>query len=259
MATSQTAGVYLLTAEHAEAIERLALDPAISEAMRALCTGPTSARDFVASQLKQRDEGTGYGFAIVDRKDVVGVVTLSEPYAAEGPNLHFWVGRPYWRNGYATFGVRMTLEFAFQSLRLERVNAGVQETNVGARRVLERHGFERTAPASQSDAASAPGDEPRAVYAILRTRWIELRDNPAVARLHPGLRAILDAELAAGNEVLETGSGFPDPESVFVRLRHPFRTRPSPLPDGLVYSEPNDPHWWMADYSSRSPRHILSC
>jgi hypothetical protein len=65
--------------------------------------------------------------------------------------------------------------------------------------------------------------------------------------------------LAAGNEVIESGGGWPDADSVFVRLRDPFRTTPSPLPDGVVYTEPNDPHWWKADYSSRSPRHILAC
>ena len=76
-----------------------------------------------------------------------------------------------------------------------------------------------------------------------------------MALLHPALRAILDAELAAGNEVAETGGGWPDPDSVFVRLRDPFRTKPSPLPPNVVYTEPNDPHWWKADYGTvSSPR-----
>jgi hypothetical protein len=63
---------------------------------------------------------------------------------------------------------------------------------------------------------------------------------------------------AAGNSVGETGAGWPDTDSIFVRLREPFRTKPS-LPDGVSYTEPNDPHWWKADYSSKSPRHVLAC
>lgn len=94
---------------------------------------------------------------------------------------------------------------------------------------------------------------------LTRAGWLAHRDQPAIAAIHPDLRAILDAELAAGNEIAETGGGWPDPDSVFVRLRDPFRAKPSALPPGVVYAEPNDPHWWNAEYSSRSPRHILAC
>lgn len=44
-----------------------------------------------------------------------------------------------------------------------------------------------------------------------------------------------------------------------VRLKTPFLARPPVLPDGVTYTEPGDPHWWMADYTTRSPRHILAC
>jgi len=65
--------------------------------------------------------------------------------------------------------------------------------------------------------------------------------------------------VSTGNEVAETGGGWPDADSVFVRLRDPFRTKPLPLPAGIVYTEPNDPHWWKADYTSSAPRHTLAC
>ena len=146
----------------------------------------------------------------------------------------------------------MILDFAFRNLQTPRVHAFAPLGDAAAERTLATFGF-GPAPA---EAASRPD----AVHvALARADWIAHRDRPALARLHPALRAILDAELAAGNEVAETGGGWPDDDSIFVRLRDPFRTTSSPLPAGVTYTEPNDPHWWRADYSSQSPRHILAC
>lgn len=92
-----------------------------------------------------------------------------------------------------------------------------------------------------------------------RALWLELSHAPDLARLHPGLKQILQAELAAGNEVSETGGGWPETASVFVKMRGRFRTRPDPLPTGVIYTEPKSPHWWPADYSTQSPAHILAC
>ena len=251
-----SAGVYMLSPEHADGIQRLASDPAIAAATRIPHPYPENgAHEFIARKRAQQAEGTGYGFAIVDRGEVVGVCNVSGIGGDATPTLGVWVGVPYWGKGYATFAVKMVLEFAFQNLGLVRVRAMVPASSAAARRVLEKNGFE-----AKPD-QDLPGDpkEQLLVHETTRHRWIEQRNGPALAALHPALRAILEAELAAGNEIAETGGGWPDPDSVFVRLRHEFRTRPDPLAEDLTYTEPNDPHWWKADYSSRSPRHVLAC
>ena len=76
--------------------------------------------------------------------------------------------------------------------------------------------------------------------------------------LHPSLIPILDAELAAGNEVDEWRMGWPDPDSVVVRLRQSFQAKRSDLPSNVTFAESNDPQWWKAEYSSAKPRHILA-
>ncbi|HEX5632159.1 MAG TPA: hypothetical protein VFX50_02990 [Gemmatimonadales bacterium] len=75
--------------------------------------------------------------------------------------------------------------------------------------------------------------------------------------LHPALRAMLAAELAAGNAVREVGRNFPEPGSVLVQLRHPFRARPTVLPDGVTHLAINDPHWWMDEFRAGDPPHLL--
>jgi len=248
---SHTAGTYLLSPAHAEGIQRLASHPELAQfAEIAQLASEPGVRAFIARQLARRAEGTGHPLVIMDGGEVKGLCGLQGIYRTDAPELEFWVGRPYWGRGYASFAVKMVLELAFKNLELERVRFTAPTGNPACLRVLEKNGFH---------AASTRRDRDQSVYEITQQEWQARRDGAAVAALHPLLTAILKEELSAGNEVVETGSDWPDPESVFVRLRHPFRTRRLPLPDGVVYSEPNDPHWWKADYSAGSPRHVLAC
>lgn len=75
--------------------------------------------------------------------------------------------------------------------------------------------------------------------------------------LHPALRQLLDAELAAGNVVREIGRGFPQPGSLLVQLRDPFRHRPDVLPEGVTHVAPNDRHWWTEEYHAGDPPQLL--
>jgi RimJ/RimL family protein N-acetyltransferase len=238
--------MYSLASEHAVAIQRLASDPDFAAALGVPhpCR-PEHAAAFVARRAEAQANGTSWTFAIVDQGEVVGICSLDQPYGDE-PRIGYWVGQLYERKGYGSFAMKMVLEFAFKNLQLPRVVSNADAENVAARRILENHGF--------ATDESAPS-----TYSLTRERWQSLRNDRALGALHPSLRTILEEELAAGNAVVETGAGWPDPDSIFVRLRDQFRTRPTTLPSGVEYTELNDPHWWKAEYSSASPRHILAC
>lgn len=75
--------------------------------------------------------------------------------------------------------------------------------------------------------------------------------------LRPELQEILDHELSAGNRVLDASRDWPDPASVFITLREPFQ-RKYDVQDPVRYDEPNDPHYWKADYSCGKPCHVLA-
>jgi hypothetical protein len=169
------------------------------------------------------------------------------------------MGQDHWGKGYATFGVKMLLQFAFQNLSLTRVGSSALESNTGSRRVLVKNGFQLLRIEPHHDTQLKRPDELQAIYEITRLQWLDFRNGPVLASLHPVLKNILQAELIAGNEISETGGGWPDADSVFVKLKRHFLTHQDSLPAGVVYTEPNSPHWWFADYSTGSPRHILAC
>ena len=69
------------------------------------------------------------------------------------------------------------------------------------------------------------------------------------------LQAILEAELARGNRVLDKGA-WPPHCDLLVLLARPFRKR-YPLVAGLAYDVVDDPHYWKAEY--RHGRQCLAC
>jgi hypothetical protein len=250
----------LLSPAHAEAIQRLATEPEIA-AMMGLPerVHATSVGNYIAQHLERRAEGREYVYVLSDRKEVLGLCGLHGVGQANPAELDVCVGRPYLGKGNATFAVNRVLEFAFQNLQLERVRSRASVTSAACQHVLEKLGFQALHAEPRGDAALGLSDRREAFYEITRQQWQEARNRPALAALHPSLKPILEAELAAGNEVAELSTGWPDPDSVFVRMRKPFRTHPTPLPEDVAYNEPNDDHWWKADYGTRAPRHVLAC
>jgi hypothetical protein len=84
-------------------------------------------------------------------------------------------------------------------------------------------------------------------------------DQDALAALCPELRAILDAELAAGNTIAAASRGVGKPTAVHVALHQRFRTQHASLPLNVTYREINDPHWWKAEYEHVPTGHLLVC
>lgn len=78
-------------------------------------------------------------------------------------------------------------------------------------------------------------------------------------RLRPELRALLEAELAAGNVIAEAGPGLHGKDSVLVLLAKPFRAAPAAPPPGVQHRMLNDPHWWQAEYVHAASGHCLAC
>ncbi len=78
-------------------------------------------------------------------------------------------------------------------------------------------------------------------------------------QLCPELRSLAAAELAAGNDVVDSGTGLYGPETVLVQLRKDFQAPPAQLPPGVRYREVNDPHWWKAEYFHAPTGHCLVC
>ena len=62
-----------------------------------------------------------------------GIATLED-----APEVGYWIGAPYWGQGYCTEALHAVIDYAFTDLDHEALNAGARVTNPASRRVLEK-------------------------------------------------------------------------------------------------------------------------
>src|SRR5262245_33496161 len=132
------------------------------------------ARAWISASLDRLESGRSISLAIERAADgeFVGGVGL-EPDGEGEARLGYWIGQPYWRQGYGGEAARTLLHFAFTSLRLVRVEATVLPENAPSLRILRRVGFVYV----DSIEASAPArGAPQAVelHALTRETFLQL-------------------------------------------------------------------------------------
>lgn len=115
------------------------------------CT-PKSAKGWIADHAAP--DSCAFGIVRKSDKDFLGVIALNTGESV--PELGYWVGRPYWRCGYATEAVR-TMESIARDLGFQRLAAETLTCNRASQRVLLKAGFrhkgafERAFASSQND------------------------------------------------------------------------------------------------------------
>jgi RimJ/RimL family protein N-acetyltransferase len=114
--------VQLLSMAHAEGIRALSMQPDVAPAA-GLSAGlsPEEAGEYIAAATRAREEGKSYIFVLTDRTEVLGVCRLIGVRGV--PRLVVAVGQAHRGRGNGSFLVRHVLEFAFETLQLERITA----------------------------------------------------------------------------------------------------------------------------------------
>ena len=95
------------------------------------------------------------------------------------PEIGYWLGVPYWGQGYATEAVRALIDHAFGDLGHQALQAGARVSNPASRRVLEKCGFQWTGVVLtriRAIASAAPADR----FRLDRGLWASLRSWGAV-------------------------------------------------------------------------------
>ena len=98
----------------------------------------------------------------------------------------------------------------------------------------------------------------------LNSKTLEAIDNKIIDRLSEVLKNILEAELKAGNKVIETfeckeGDSFPEPNAIMVFLLKPFMTPIQRNITDVDFRNVNDPHYWKAEYNDKKNIQYLCC
>ena len=100
----------------------------------------THGEEFVARVEQQRASGTDFNFAITRKSDktYMGGCGL---HLKEGKfEFGYWLGKPFWKHGFATEAATGLLLFAFHELGADSVWAGWYFDNPASGHVLEKLG-----------------------------------------------------------------------------------------------------------------------
>lgn len=90
-------------------------------------------------------EGTQHVFAIRLKPGLefiggIGLVITRRFHRAE---IGYWVGKPFWNNGYTSEAMKPIIEYGFQKLNLNKIYAIHLQENMASGQVMEKNGMQR--------------------------------------------------------------------------------------------------------------------
>lgn len=132
---------------------------------------PYTMEDAQAFLARAAEEPVGTRFAacLLDTGKLVGGVGLMLEQRHHRAELGYWIGHPYWGNGYATEAAAEALRYGFEDLKLNRICAGVFGGNEASIRVLQKLGMQHEGTAREHFYRDKYHDD--VMYAILARDW----------------------------------------------------------------------------------------
>ena len=94
--------------------------------------------------IKSANAAGGEAVFLITLRDKTVIGACGVRMKDETPELGYWLGVPYWGNGYATEALHAVIDYAFTDLAHKALQAGARVTNPASRRVLEKCGFQWT-------------------------------------------------------------------------------------------------------------------
>ena len=130
------------------------------------------AEEWIGSHQEKFERGEEVNFAIVHPEQgfLIGFISLIINPKSESGALRYWIGKPYWNNGYCTEASRAVIEYGFETLGLNRIHARHFTRNPASGRVMQKIGM--THEGSLRQHTKKWGQlEGLEVYGILRSEY----------------------------------------------------------------------------------------
>lgn len=127
----------------------------------------------IATTRANYDNGSGLRLAVVlrDSGALIGDVSLFHIFdPGRRCEVGYALGRPHWGRGYACEALRALLDYGFDTLDLNRVEADIDPLNTASARVLDKLGFRQEGYMRERWIVDGvPADS--AFYGLLRREW----------------------------------------------------------------------------------------
>ncbi|MBO6754688.1 MAG: GNAT family N-acetyltransferase [Roseibium sp.] len=132
------------------------------------------AKAWISMAETPRPETASFAIRLKTTGRLIGAARYAR-FEDDGPvHVGYWVGEPFWGNGYATEALHALVDHAFTYTAVDELTAACRVTNPASRRVLIKSGFQYR-DQSMIHSVGAGGTVPIERYAIDRTVWASLK------------------------------------------------------------------------------------
>jgi RimJ/RimL family protein N-acetyltransferase len=102
------------------------------------------AEEWIGTHQEEFEGGKSATFAIARAQDaaLLGAISVAIRQQHRHAELGYWVGKPYWGNGYCTEAARAVLDYGFRVLDLNRIYARHLARNPASGRVMIKAGMQ---------------------------------------------------------------------------------------------------------------------
>jgi ribosomal-protein-alanine N-acetyltransferase len=140
-------------------------------------------RDSLREFVRSTDESPSaiiFGLFVFQQNRHIGNVKLAEvDFRLGSAEIGYLIGDfRTWGKGYATEAIMAITEFAFSTLELTKLTAGVYKDNLASIRVLEKCGFKKYDQSHRGGISTSSVHSEVLRFAILKKNWLELGVEP---------------------------------------------------------------------------------
>jgi ribosomal-protein-alanine N-acetyltransferase len=155
-------------------VQQLAGDRAIAETTLNIPHpyGDGLAEEWISKHQDLFDQGKALHFAITLKGDqeLVGAVSLMSMVKGHQAELGYWIGKPYWNQGYCTEAAREVVRYGFDILGLNRIHACHFSRNAASGSIMLKLGMTHEGHRRQHVIKWGVFDD-MDLYGILRSEW----------------------------------------------------------------------------------------
>lgn len=103
-----------------------------------------AAENWISGHARSYENGSeiAYAITLISTGELIGTVSLIDvQHKHARAELGYWIGVPYWANGYCTEAVGRLIKFAIEQMGMTRIVARCLARNPASARVMEKAGL----------------------------------------------------------------------------------------------------------------------
>lgn len=110
------------------------------------------AEEWISTHQESFEKGNDLTLAVTldEGETLIGAISLHSNKIHQYAELGYWIGKPYWNQGYCTEAAKEIVRYGFNIMNLNRIQARHMTKNPASGRVMEKIGMKKEGILRQS-------------------------------------------------------------------------------------------------------------